>query len=338
MKDKIKNTLPKTNLTHGNINLGNHSINGLQIFEDTVVIPFYFNGSNKARSTTTLENILKLCDGFANQCDWNIPYSYVRMEIDPVETTIQSNTNILIHSLGLEEEGMGEYFASNINCNLDGIADFLYLDRGMDSKPIDKIKQKRDKYMTMFLNGNVTNATVYLEITLFYFYIPSIHSQRINNAKIKGEGRSKQFYAIDFIKNNNYFKKTRNDETIEENEHTLNRQENPFRINDRVQFVYYDEYSIKRYLNLRIVGFSTNVFTDDIIELNENMPNVEGYIFGVQNPCLEENCKWHNGSVNPMKHKYDEQCNDCRNTNGCCNSRANYPYFNNNGRYRNWRF
>ncbi len=344
MKNKIKNTLPKNNLTHGNIYLGNYSINGLQIFEDSVVVPFYFSGSNKARTTAKIEDILKLCDGFSNLRDCNIPYSYVRMEIDPVDTTIESSSNVQINSIGLEEDGFDEYFAGGLSCDIDGIADFLYIDTGVGSAPIDKIKEKRDKYMTMYLNGTVSNATIYLEITIFYFYIPSIHSQRINHVKLIGKGSGRQFYAIDYIKDKKYYEDINEDKVIEENKDTLIRQINPFRENDRIQFVYYDKHNIRRYMNVRVTGFSTNVYQDDIIELNESIPNIDGYLYGIQNPCLEENCKWHSGDMNPMKHKYDEQCNDCREANGNCNSRRNYSNnsnryrFNDRGGFRNWGF
>jgi hypothetical protein len=290
---KKNNTQPRktqipTYINQGNVRTGNKLINGVKIVEESVSVHLHFGGLY-GQSSLALENLLHLCDGYMNFKDYNIPYSYVRIEIDPVETT---NTNGLLKVDSLGIEGIEDYFSGNMNMLLNGNPDYLYVDMSVGSGPLDRLKEYRDRKLIMKLNqysGYPIN--VVLEMTIFYFYVPSIRAKRVADINLLGKVVDKELILMQLKNSDNSIKK---DNILEQN--------NPLKVGDVVNLM--DQYSTVL-VTVQIETITKTYYPNDTITFCiDNLPSNAIYIKGSVKYCGEENCQYHGTNSHPIRNEW----------------------------------
>lgn len=172
--------LKKINLFNGIMTGLKGEINGTHIREATASIDFYIqNGSDRAFSKCRLWKYLHLDDDTVKYNDFRVPYSYYRVEIDPHKT--DTSLGYYVEDIGVDNDL--NYFVNNCNVHLDGSPDFINVDMGVGCESVNKLKAAANCYFGIKLNkpnyGKVLKVTV--EISVFYFYIPSLYSKKLDN-------------------------------------------------------------------------------------------------------------------------------------------------------------
>jgi hypothetical protein len=160
--------MPRLSLFDG-ILVGNKgTINNTQMrnFNFRVVLNIPKN-SNCAISNDTIKEALDLCTQQLMVKDYHIPFSYVRMEIDPEKSTQVPHNKIIM--FGTSDEP--DYFDDNLDISTLSY-DYIYLHQSMDTVPIDKILLKSsEKFKITFANNFPKEGQVELKITMYYHYL-----------------------------------------------------------------------------------------------------------------------------------------------------------------------
>jgi len=315
--NKKKNFTNKREIKRNHLHVStNKTINGIKIIEQSESVGFLFNGTKQAYSNESICDILKLCDGFILENDFRISSSYVRIEIDPSKTT-NNNSDLKILRMGID--GNNNYFSGKSNNNNNnnnsshGLLDYIYIYNAIGSKPIDYLKSVRDKRLFMELNKDTT-IQVFIEITMFYFYIPSLRSKIISNTILYGYSKSDKFH-IKLLKNSKDHILTYEEiDDIENKNIQIIEQNNNFNVNDFCK-VFFKEDDENKYIILRIINI-----TDDFIRFEQYLPSDTFKIIGTgDSTCFEDNCTWHNNLIsNVPKYPFYKDNND--------NQQKNYKY------------
>ena len=272
----------------------NKTINGIKIVEQSESVGFLFNGTKQSYSNESLCDILKFCDGFILENDFRFSSSYLRFEIYTSKTT-NVNNDLKILRMGID--GNNSYFTGNSgNTSSNGLLDYIYIYNAIGSKPIDYLKSVRDKRLFMELNKDAT-VQVFIEITMFYFYIPSLRSKIISNTILYGYAKSNRF-NIKLLRNSkNRILKLDEINDIENKHVEIIEQNNNLNINDFCK-VYFKEDDENKYIILRIIDIN-----DNDIRFEQHLPNDTFKVVGTgDSTCFEDNCIWHNNLKSNIHH------------------------------------
>ncbi|VVU94550.1 hypothetical protein CPAV1605_275 [seawater metagenome] len=264
------------------------TINGTLFVQKNATITLIASGSNYITSSQTLAELLPLCDGFMNPHDFNIINSYFRIEINN-DLTTNTNNNISISSIGISN--CPNYFSNhteNLNCNLNGNPDWIYIDRCIGSDAIDRVKSKRDQRIVIgFNSSSLYNVEVTLELTMFYIYVPNVRALTLSSIHYEGKILDDEITIFE-LKNTSEPAST--DNTVDQNSI----------IKKGDKFIVKIPEINKSYVVMAI-DVTKNYHKNDTIKINVSLGSYsEITIEANYNYCQEINCPWHKNYINKL--------------------------------------
>jgi hypothetical protein len=162
--------MPRINLFDG-ILVGNKgSVNNTQMRHYNLRVKLHISKCSKyATSEETIKDALKFASQNLNLNDYHIPFSYVRIEIDPKKSTKLPLNKIVNFGTSCEST----HFDSNLDVSTSSY-DYIYIHQAMDTCPLDKLLSQMDeKFKLTFANRSDSNGCIELKITLYYHYLGS---------------------------------------------------------------------------------------------------------------------------------------------------------------------